>query len=281
MIKYFRCPDGSTVPVSQCLSGCDHRCMLPSTLRFAAKERKWDGKTFSVTQLIQPTLLSYLKLTCPETISPMDTLQAGLGTAGHSLMEACLPWNCVGEFRMVDTTGRITGQPDYVDLRNRILGDYKFVSAYSLAMMLGYERKGYYHEFKRGKRKGQKEWRYKLVPGGKPDYHGYNLQQNMYRILLKQNGIQIDKMYLQAMAKEPDNQLKQLGLDRRAYLIEMPRYDDDEVLQKFYDSYDRLMTAIQTKTMPPKCEETWDGRRCESYCSVKDHCPYYKEEHKK
>lgn len=280
MIKNFRCPNGEIVMVNQCLHGCNHPCLAPSTRIFASKTRSWDGKTFSVTQLIQPTLLSYLKLTAPETIAPMDCLQAGMGTAAHALLEGCMPWNCIGEFRMVDDTGRITGQPDLVDLKHRILYDYKFVSAYSLAMMLGYERKGYYHEFKRGKRKGQKEWRYKLEPGGKPDYHGYDKQQNMYRILLKQNGIQIDKMILQAMAKEPDSQLKQLRLDRRAYLIEIPKYDDDEMLAWFYDRYDKLMTAMQTKTLPPKCEETWDGRRCENYCSVNMHCPYYKEEHK-
>ena len=145
-------------------------------------------------------------------------------------------------------------------------------------MMLGYERKGYWHEFTRGKKKGQKEWRYKFQPGGKPDYHTYQWQQNAYRILLKQHGIQIDHMFLQATAKESDAMLKSLGLDRRVYLIELPKYDDDKVIEYFHKKYNALRNAIKTQTIPPMCEETWNGRRCEAYCSVNKYCPYYKKE---
>lgn len=278
MIKFFECPNGDIVPVMQCLAGCDHECLLLSTRKFASKTRSWDGKTFSVTQLLQPTLYSYLKITEPETMSPMSTLQAGLGTAGHALLEGNIPRGYVGEFRVVDNTGRITGQPDLVDLNGKRLLDYKFVSAFSLAMMLGYHKVGYWHEFTRGKRKGQKEWRYKYESGGKPDYHNYDKQLNMYRILLKQNGINVNVMTLQAVAKESDATLRQLGLDRRAYLIDLPKYNDDELLTFFYEHYDVLKTSLDTKTMPPMCEDTWDGRRCKGYCSVNRVCPYYNKE---
>ena len=152
----------------------------------------------------------------------------------------------------------------------------KFVSSYSLAMMLGMKSEGYWHEFTRGKRKGQKDWRFHYVKGGEPDYHGYDWQTNMYRLLLKESGIQIDRIILQVTAKESDSALQKLGLDRRSYMIEIPIYDDDVVYKKFYDSYDRLKTALDTKTMPPKCEETWERVRCKRYCSVKKSCPYYK-----
>lgn len=62
-------------------------------------------------------------------------------------------------------------------------------------------------------------------------------------------------------------------------MIEIPIYDDDVVYKKFYDSYNRLKTALDTKTMPPKCEETWNNDiRCKRYCSVNKYCPYYKKE---
>ena len=35
-------------------------------------------------------------------------------------------------------------------------------------------------------------------------------------------------------------------------------------------------TALETKTTPPMCDEIWNGRRCSGYCSVSEHCPYYK-----
>ena len=280
MIKYFECPSGDIIPVKECLEGkCSYPCLTLPTRRFASKSRKWDGKTFSVTQLLQPTLHEYLKIMYPEVVSPMSTLQAGLGTAGHALMEGNIGRGEVGEFRMIDKTGRITGQPDLVDLNHHILYDMKFVSSYSLAMMLGMKSEGYWHEFTRGKRKGQKDWRFHYVKGGEPDYHGYDWQTNMYRLLLKESGIQIDRIILQVTAKESDSALQKLGLDRRSYMIEIPIYDDDVVYKKFYDSYDRLKTALDTKTMPPKCEETWNNDiRCKRYCSVKKSCPYYKKE---
>lgn len=279
MIEYFECPNGDIVPVKKCLEdNCPHPCLTLPTRRFASRCRRWDGKTFSVTQLLQPTLHEYLKLTCPETISPMSSLQAGLGTAGHALMEGNIGRGEAGEFRLIDKTGRITGQPDLVDLNKHILYDMKFVAAFSLSRMLGMKSEGYWHEFTRGKRKGEKEWRFRYVSGGEPDYHGYDWQTNMYRLLLKEVGIQVDKIVLQVTAKESDTALKQLGLDRRSYMIGIPIYDDATVYKKFYDAYDRLKTALDTKTVPPMCEDTWNNVRCSRYCSVNEHCPYYNKE---
>ena len=278
MLKYFKCFNGDVVPVDYCLHHCDHPCMSLPTRIFASRRRKQDGKHFSVTQLTNPTCIEYLKLTCPETADPQGMMVAGMGTNNHAILEGNIPNGYIGEVRLETPNGLISGQFDLVNLKAKTLTDYKFISCYSLAMMLGYERKGYWHEFTRGKRKGEKEWRYRFEPGGKPDYHTYDKQQNFYRILLKQHGIQIDHMYLQAVAKESDAMLKQLGLDRRVYMIELPRYDDKKVIKYFEDKYNALKTALDTKTIPPMCEETWNGRRCESYCSVNEHCPYYNKE---
>lgn len=278
MLKYFNCPDGNTVEVDYCLHHCDHQCMTLPTRLFVSKTRKQDGVHFSITQLTNPTCHEYLKITSPETVNPMGMMQAGMGTNNHALLEGNIPNGYIGEVRLESPDGLISGQFDLVDLKRKTLFDYKWVSAYSLAMMLGYERKGYWHEFTRGKKKGQKEWRYKFQPGGKPDYHTYDMQQNAYRILLKQHGIQIDHMFLQATAKESDAMLKSLGLDRRVYLIELPKYDDDKVIEYFHKKYNALRDAIKTQTIPPKCEDTWNDRRCEAYCSINKYCPYYKKE---
>lgn len=276
MIEFFKCPNGDKVSVKDCLTWCDHRCLSLPTLIFASRTRKWDGKTFSVTQLLQPTLQAYLKLTVPETVSPMDTLVAGLGTAGHALLEGCIPQGYIGEFRMINRKGTITGQPDLINLAEKTMIDYKFCASYSVACMLGYHQEGYWHEYKRGAKKGTKEWKFRFVPGGEPDWHGYDWQQNMYRLLLKENGIEIDKMLLQVTARESDATLRQLGLEQRTYMFEVPRYDDDAVYAKFDEAYNKLKTALDTKTMPPMCDDIWGGRRCSGYCSVNEHCPYYK-----
>lgn len=275
MLENFICPNGEITSVKDCFEHCQNRCLTMPTLIMASRTRKWDGKTFSVTQLLQPTLISYLKLTVPETMSPMNTLQAALGTSGHALLEGCMPRGYVGEFRMIDSNGKITGQPDCIDLKTQTLYDYKFVAAFSLAKMLGKKREGYFYEIKRGAKKGQTEWRYRWIDGGKPDYHNYDWQLNMYRILLKQNNIDIKHMVIQATAKESERQLLDLGLDRRSYLIDIPFYPDNDVLEKFNLAYDRLYDAVSTNTMPSPCDDTWNGKRCESYCSVNEHCPYY------
>lgn len=280
MIENFICPNGNVVTIKDCLSGCDHECLALSTRIMASKTRKWDGKTFSVTQLLQPTLQAYLKITKPETIAPESVLAAALGTAGHALLEGNMPEGWTGECRMVDKSGRITGQPDLVDIDNGVLYDFKFVAAFSLAKMKGMKQEGYWYEFKRGKRKGDKEWRYRWVPGGYPDYHHYDMQLNMYRILLNQNGIAINKMFLQAMAKESKKELVNLGLDRQAYLIEIPMYEDKFVIDYFNYKYDCLMNILNGKRKAKMCDETWNGRRCNEYCSVNSYCPFFKGDNK-
>ena len=279
MIENFTCPDGNTVSVNDCIQKCKNRCLTLPTLIMASKTRKWDGKTFSVTQLLQPTLQSYLKIKYPETISPMGVLAAALGTSGHALLEGNMPEGFRGEFRIKSKDGLITGQPDCIDVKNGVLYDYKFVAAFSLARMLGMKQERYQHELLKGKNKGKKEWRVRWVPGGEKDFHHYDEQLNMYRVLLEDNGIKINKMILQVMAKESLAVLKSLGLDRQAYLIEIPKKEDWLVRKFFDDKYKKLYYSLKNDVVPSICDETWNGRRCKDYCSVNAYCPYYGDRH--
>ena len=39
---------------------------------------------------------------------------------------------------------------------------------------------------------------------------------------------------------------------------------------------DELVKALETDNLPQKCssEQTWNGRKCQSYCDVRYLCPY-------
>jgi hypothetical protein len=64
------------------------------------------------------------------------------------------------------------------------------------------------------------------------------------------------------------------GVTQNAYLIEVPRMADDEVLAYFRVKRDALLTALEKKQTPPPCNdiERWQGRKCQSYCNVAEWC---------
>ena len=66
------------------------------------------------------------------------------------------------------------------------------------------------------------------------------------------------------------------GLDKHIYLIEIPKYDDEVLENKFLSARDELVQALETGNLPQQCskEQTWDGRKCQSFCDVRHLCPY-------
>ena len=66
------------------------------------------------------------------------------------------------------------------------------------------------------------------------------------------------------------------GIDRNIYLIEVPFIHDDHLKEKFTKKRDLLLEALESREIPDKCSdsETWGGKKCESFCPVREHCPY-------
>ena len=90
-LKYFKCPDGGTIDVDDCLSKCrmDIRCASPPTLLAIVKgdrDRAWDGVPH-VTELMSGAMESYLKHTQNFTTSPDAHAPLLIGTAHHALLE--------------------------------------------------------------------------------------------------------------------------------------------------------------------------------------------------
>ena len=85
----FICPDGAVAPIADDLAhcrSCDHKCLTLPTLRYIAKERVWNGRP-STTQLLNGTMLEFLKITRDYTCDPgQDRIFALYGSALHALL---------------------------------------------------------------------------------------------------------------------------------------------------------------------------------------------------
>ena len=70
-LESYICPDKVKIPVQDCLTHCrmDQRCLTKPTLVLISRERDWNGVP-STTQLLNGTMLEYLKLTKPYAVDP-------------------------------------------------------------------------------------------------------------------------------------------------------------------------------------------------------------------
>ena len=125
--------------------------------------------------------------------------------------------------------------------------------------------------YKTGPKKGQAKTK-KVARQGIPDLDEQKLQLNMYRLMLEDFGFPVKKMFLDIAVRDGGIQVATTrGVTQNAYLIEVPRMDDNEVREYFRNKRDALLTALENRQLPPPCsmDERWQGRKCQSYCNVR------------
>mgnify|MGYP001566944621 CR=1 FL=1 len=142
MLEWFRCPDGELITISDCLmcvSSCRYgeTCLSQPTRYEISREREWSGKP-STTQLLNGTMLEFLKLTKPYAIDPDGMMFALLGTRHHQQLEESA--KALG----LPTEVALTGDDrDIIDLLEPddsggyILTDMKTWGSYRVAKALG------------------------------------------------------------------------------------------------------------------------------------------------
>ena len=66
------------------------------------------------------------------------------------------------------------------------------------------------------------------------------------------------------------------GVTKNIYYVDIPFVDNDIIIPYFLEKRDRLLRHLEENSTPPKCtiEETWGGKKCESYCEVRHLCPH-------
>ena len=254
---------------------------LPTLLEMS-KERDPNRKP-STTELLVGTCESYLKRTRDYYIDPQERAFSLAGTMHHAKLEQHTDENLLLEQKLEEFD--ITGIADLYDKKNKILLDYKNTGSYKCAQLLGMT----YHKIpdptgarykasgrwgKKGTPKMVKKW---YRDEGLADYGDWGWQLNWYRYLLNLSGYEVENMYIQVTLRDGGLVAsRDRGLDKHIYLIEIPKYDDEVLENKFFKSRDNLVYALETDNMPSKCtdEQTWNGRKCEMYCEVRHICPY-------
>lgn len=278
--KWFLCPDGERIKITECLQQCRMadelpagRCLLRRTLCLIAEQKLWTGVP-STTQLLKGTREAYLEIKTDYSISPQDSLWRVHGSKGHSAL-AEYNDNALSEERLHDE--RCSGAFDYYDAEVQLLCDTKFWGSYRIMRALGLKqievKTG--EVYKTGPNKGKPKTRKEWVDGGNPDLRNEELQLNDYRMKLEAAGFPVKGMFIEAIARDGGCYIaRNRGVEQNGILIPVRRLPDEEVKQFFEGKHKLLMEALKTETVPPKCTtvESWEGRKCQKYCNVRETC---------
>ena len=282
--ELFKCPDGNTIPVSECLTRCPcrQRCMFLPTLRALASSVKRNTDTPTVTELIGGTRELYLKKTSAYAVDPMKQIFALHGSAVHAMQENQTQGELLSEERLHDSItsgkfdlyGRILTDSDAT-----VLGDYKVTGSYKLMKALGYYRinvptgETYKSGIKKGLPKYKKEWQ----TDGVRQIFEWAVQLNYYRMLLEEQGFSVGRMEIQAFCRDYGLQTAvQRNITKPVYLIPVSRISDRWLKRYMKAKADRFRKAVELNRMPEPCRprEWWNGRKCLDYCDVAESCPY-------
>jgi len=281
-LTWLKCPDTQLITVDDCLAKCrmGRRCLTLPTLKEITSEREWKGEP-STTQLINGTMMEFLKLTQPYTIDPDDRAFALLGTRHHQKLEA--QSGPLAELAL-------SGDRDIIDLLECeegawTLTDYKTWGSYRVAKALGMVQVGkrpdpngevYKTSGKWGKA-GDVKTVPVFQPSGPKDMKDTELQLNHYRVMLKDKfNILIDRMQIQITVRDGGLAVATgRGITRNTYMLDVDKLDDGAVTEFFSNKKEQLLRALRLNEWTEPCTdwECWDGTRCKGYCDVAVVCP--------
>ena len=259
-LEGFICPDNERTTKVGCFESCrlNRRCLTLPTLMAVGQDREWKG-TPSTTQSLQPTRMAWLKIKKPYYIKPEDRAFALLGIRHHSKLEVFAKIaGLVAEHKL---DGEITGILDLLESDQEaegmfILTDYKTWGSYQVQK--------YFEQY---------------------DLGDALLQQNHYRVKVERDEtlaealgfpVKISRQQLQITVRDGGLYIAEnRRVDKKMYLLDVPKLDDQEVLDYFEHKSTRLLNALNANKLPPVCEswENWNRKRCKGFCDVWEFCP--------
>ena len=284
MLEKFQCPDKETILVPECLKKCrmQERCMTLPTLTLISQEREWSGVA-STTQLLNGTMLEYLKLTKPYTVDPDSRAFMLQGTKHHKALETIAK-----ELGMASEIP-LSVDRDIFDLieveeSQIVLTDYKLWGSYRVAKALGVTKVGTKPDPSGAVYKTTSKWGkagepkmvniFTQIPANADNWE-VEYQLNRYRVMLEELGVKVTRLQLQVTVRDGGLAIAtSRGLDRNTYRIPIKLLPNQEVIDYFALKAENLNKAlIYGWTEPCTPAECWDGNRCSGYCDVSMFCP--------
>ena len=285
MLEGFICPNGDRVKVWDCLNSCKQgeRCLTLPTLTALATERVWTGVA-STTQLLNGTMLEFLKLTKPYYVDPDSRAFMLQGTKHHQQLEAwAISLGLPAEVPL-------SLDRDIFDVlewegTKLVLTDYKLWGSFRVARALGLVEVGRQPDpsgavYKTTSKYG-KAGEPKMVPvwgrdPEKADTWEQDYQLNRYRVMLQNLGVKVHKLQLQITVRDGGLYVaKDRGVLRNTYKIPIQILPDEQVSDYFNFKDECLQTALNEGHWETPCsaKESWEGERCKDYCDVWEYCP--------
>ena len=295
MLAGLICPDGEKVTVAECLKHCrmGDPCLSPETIKMVGMQRPWTGKP-SVTQLLNGTMLEFLRITKDYWVYPESRAFAVLGTMHHAALEGLADPEEAAEVQF--ETGLMTGRTDRIQQvtggkkATYLLWDYKTWGSFRAAKFLGMSVAGYIDDpsgatykratfvdgrkFQPGDPKQVKLWQPNPLTA---DMGDLPLQVNAYRLMAEKAGFKIVGLKVQITVRDGDTvSARTNGIDWRMRSFPVPMMPDAQVNEYFGRKNADLQKALKDKKWDTPCndEETWQGRRCNlKFCDLCLECP--------
>jgi hypothetical protein len=285
MLEEFQCPDKGITRVSDCIAHCrmGERCMTLPTLAMVSQEREWAGVA-STTQLLNGTMLEFLKLTKPYCIEPDSRAFMIQGTRHHQELES------IAKELGLASEVALSGDRDIFDLvevENGKIGmtDYKLWGSFKVAKALGISKTGQKPDPSGAVYASTSKWgvkgspkmvnTFQIVPENADNWEA-EYQQNRYRVKLEKLGVKLDWMQLQVTVRDGGLAVARgRGVERNIYRIPVKKLDNSDVENYFAYKNSNLMQALAQGHWDTICTqaETWEGNRCAEYCDVNKYCP--------
>lgn len=269
------------------------RCATRPYLRLIGFDREWKG--VSPSSAGNGPRLLYLKATKDYSIDPNDRVWAAFGTSTHDKLGMHKHiHNVLSEERLSDE--EMSGIPDALEQdesakEQYTLTDHKVWGSFKVAKALGIkivkedvelkDEDGNPILLKSGPNKGQpKTKKETTVWKIEPDLKSEELQINRYRIFYEKYGFPISRMQIQVVSRDGGTYIaKSRGIEKNLYIIPVRRLSDESVLlfysclsQEVHDAFETGYSRLCNDW------ECWDGRRCDGYCEVSEHCKQMSEE---
>lgn len=239
---------------------------------------------FSCTQLINGTMLAFLKLTKDYAITPDSRVFATHGTRTHQALEGTNDEYSLLEERFGGEQSDITGIADVIETENgrTILVDRKTMGSYKTAKCLGFytEEIPTGEVWKSGKKKGLPKFD-KILKRDEEhiDRWEYELQTNFYRMEAEKRGMKISEIRIEGMIRDGGTFIaRSRGVFRNQYYFKISILPDNYVKSYFNRKAEALRKALKNGRCDTICsaKENWDGLRCERYCEVAEYCTFGK-----